>query len=1081
MSTVAAPREQQGYYRFPTICGDQIVFVSEDDLWMVAAAGGVARRLTANQGAVSYPALSADGQWLAFVGCEEGPAEVYVVAAAGGPATRVTFLGAHTAVVGWHDDQIVFASGAGQPFRYDLWLHGVDREGRELRRLPLGPARTASWGPDGGMVIGRNTGDPARWKRYRGGTAGELWIDSQGSGTYRKLIDLAGNLACPLWIGSRIYFISDHEGIGNLYSCSPEGSDLQRHTDHTEFFVRNAASDGRRIVYHAGAEIHLLDPQTGEQRPVQVRYHSPRIQRNRKFVAAEDYLQGFDLAPDGAHLALVHRGQTFTMGNWEGAVLQHGTRGGVRYRLTRWLADGARVVAVSDASGEDQLEIHATDGITPPRRLPELDLGRPDQVQAAPRGEQVAVTNHRQELAVVDVATATRQVIDQSPYGPIAGFDWSPDGRWIAYAISHDRRRTLLMLYDTRSGERHRISTPVLHDYCPVFDPTGKYLYVLSARVLNPVYDGLQFDLGFPKGTRPYAITLRKEVAAPFVAQPRPLEAKDGGRDGGTETKSEQQEQLAPVEIDLDGIDERMVPFPVAEGIYGDLAAVDGKVFYTVKQPSGALYEEFHDGEPPANAVLKVFDLEKLEEHTFYEGISGFRVSGDRSTLVCRVGNSLRVISAKRDPDQELSEEEEPGRTHGWIDLERVKVAVQPAAEWRQMLREAWRLQRDFFWVPDMSGVDWRRVLRRYEPLVERVGSRSEFSDLVWEMQGELGTSHCYEFGGDYRPAPEYRQGFLGADLAYAPEHDAYRIIHVATGDVWDDRTPAPLKRPGLNLAAGMLLLAVAGERVGRELAPGQALVGRAGAEVQLTVAAADGSSPRTVIVKTVADETAIRYRDWVEHNRRVVHEQSGGRLGYLHIPDMAARGYAAFHRYFLVELDHDGLIVDVRYNGGGHVSGLLLAKLARQRLGYDATRWMGDIPYPEEARAGPLVVLTNELAGSDGDIFCHAAKLMGLGKVIGRRTWGGVIGTWSRDALVDGTVTSQPEFSLWFKDVGWGVENYGTDPDIEVDILPQDHARGADPQLERALEEALASIAAQPPLQPNFGNKPRLPLPDAT
>jgi tricorn protease len=377
-----------------------------------------------------------------------------------------------------------------------------------------------------------------------------------------------------------------------------------------------------------------------------------------------------------------------------------------------------------------------------------------------------------------------------------------------------------------------------------------------------------------------------------------------------------------------------------------------------------------------------------------------------------------------------------------------------------------------------MSGVDWERILHLYEPLVGRVASRSEFSDLLWEMQAELGTSHCYELGGDYRPEPQYRLGFLGADLAYEPEHDAYRLVRILRGDVWDEKSASPLRRPGVNVEEGMLLLAIGGQRLSRNLHPHELLVNQAGQEVQLTVAEGDGGSARTVCVKPLGNETPVRYRDWVEQNRQYVHEKSGGQVGYVHVPDMGPDGYAEFHRYFLAELDHKGLVVDVRFNGGGHVSELLLEKLARRRLGYDLTRWMSYVPYPLESAYGRMVALTNEQAGSDGDIFCHAFKLMKLGKLIGRRTWGGVIGIWPRNSLVDGGLTTQPEFSFWFRDVGWGVENYGTDPDIEVDITPQDFARGADTQLDRAIEEVLKEIEENPPLEPDFSERPRRTLP---
>ena len=1085
----------RGYYRFPTIHDDRIVFVAEDDLWAVPVTGGVARRLTANLGAVSHPAFSPDGQWLAFVGREEGHAEVYVMPAAGGAARRLTFQGSDATVVGWHGDRIVFASDAGRPLLRDIWLHTVDLEGNEPRPLALGPAQAASWG-DGGLVIGRNTGDPARWKRYRGGTAGEIWIDVQGTGEFHKLIDLPGNLANPMWIGPRIYFLSDHEGMGNLYSCTPGGQDLQQHTDHREFYARNAATDTRRIVYHAGADLFVFDPAAEEGHAVEVVYHSPQVQRSRKFIEPAKYLEDYVLSQDGARLALVTRGQPFTMGNWEGPVLQHGLRNGVRYRLTRWLHDGERVVLVSDEGGQDHLELHTLDGSAPPRSYRDLDVGRPVALRASPTKDQVALTNHRQELIHVDLEGGERTVIEQSRYDLIAGFAWSPDGRWIAYSFAPNLRVHVIKLYDTETGEVHPVTEPVLHDYAPAFDPEGKYLYFLSARVFNPVYDNMQFDLNFPRGVRPHAIPLRKDLPSPFVPEPRGFEAKkeeekkeeqpeeeaDAGADEAPGAAGEGQDAEAPdegqVTIDLDGLADRIVAFPVGEAKYEHIEAIKGRVFYTVLPVEGARDRPWPSQEVEAKATLKLFDLETLEESTFFPRVTSFKLSADGTAMACRIGNKLRVTGAKRDPEQKLPTESKPGRKTGWIDLSRVKASVEPPHEWQQMFHEAWRLQRDYFWTEDMSGVDWERVLQRYGPLVDRVASRSEFSDLMWEMQGELGTSHCYELGGDYRPAPQYKLGFLGADLTYDAEQDAYRFERLLRGDVWDEKGGSPLRRPGVNVEEGMLLLAIGGQRVGRDLHPNALLVNQAEQEVQLTVADADGSAPRTVTVKAMGNERPVRYRDWVERNRQYVHERSDGQVGYLHVPDMGADGYAEFHRYFLVELDHKGLVVDVRHNGGGHVSALLLGKLARRRLGYDLSRWMSHMPYPIESTYGPMVALTNEQAGSDGDIFSHAFKMMKLGKLIGRRTWGGVIGIWPRNWLVDGGVTTQPEFSFWFRDVGWGVENYGTDPDIEVDITPQDYARGADPQLDRAVDEVLKEIAENPPPEPDFSQRPRRTLP---
>jgi len=1082
--------QTKGYYRFPTIHDDKVVFVAEDDLWEVPVEGGVARRMTANLGAVSHPFFSPDGQWLAFVGREEGHAEVYVMPASGGRAKRLTFLGSNAAVVGWHQDRIVFASDVGRPVRHDIWLHTVDLEGNEPQALALGPAQAASWG-DGGMVIGRNTGDPARWKRYRGGTAGEVWIDERGTGEFHRLIELPGNLANPMWIGQRVYFISDHEGVGNVYSCTPHGQDLRQHTDHRDFYARNATTDGQRIAYHAGADIYVFNPAVGESHKVEIEYHSPQVQRSRKFAEPAEYLEEYALSDDGSRLALVIRGQTFTLGNWEGSVLQHGIRNGVRYRLTRWLKDGKRVALVSDEGDQDHLEVHHLDGSTPPRSFIGLDVGRPQAIQVSPTKDEIALTNHRHEMMRIDLVSGERTVIEQSQYGPIGGFDWSPDGRWIAYSFAPSRRVRVIRLYDSETGKIYPATKALLQDFAPAFDPGGKYLYFLSVRVFDPVYDNMHFDLNFPKGVRPYAITLRKDLPSPFVPEPHGFEEKDEKKEAQSKKEEGAAERIVDEEkqegekqddlkvaIDLEGVADRIVAFPVAESRYGHIDAIKGRVFYTVYPVEGARGMEWFSREIPAKATLKVFDLGKLEESVFVDRITGFELSGDGSAMACQIGRKLRVIQAKRDPSQPLPADDKPGREPGWIDLSRIKASVEPRLEWQQMFHEAWRLQRDYFWTEDMSGVDWERILHRYEPLVGRVASRSEFSDLLWEMQAELGTSHCYELGGDYRPEPQYRLGFLGADLAYEPEHDAYRLVRILRGDVWDEKSASPLRRPGVNVEEGMLLLAIGGQRLSRNLHPHELLVNQAGQEVQLTVAEGDGGSARTVCVKPLGNETPVRYRDWVEQNRQYVHEKSGGQVGYVHVPDMGPDGYAEFHRYFLAELDHKGLVVDVRFNGGGHVSELLLEKLARRRLGYDLTRWMSYEPYPLESAYGRMVALTNEQAGSDGDIFCHAFKLMKLGKLIGRRTWGGVIGIWPRNSLVDGGLTTQPEFSFWFRDVGWGVENYGTDPDIEVDITPQDFARGADTQLDRAIEEVLKEIDENPPLEPDFSERPRRTLP---
>ena len=1122
----------QGYYRYPTVCGDRVVFVSEDDLWEVPLAGGLARRLTHSSGQISFPAYSPDGRWLAYTGTEEGATEVFLMDARSGQPKRLTFDGVLAHVIGFSpDSQRVIFSSQRRSHRRGRALFEVEVGGSDPRPLALGDAIWLAQDPRGpGLALGRHNQDLSRWKRYRGGLAGVVWVDPTGQGQWRRLFDQeTAGFVRPLWARGRLWLISDRDGYGNVYSCLPDGDDLTRHTHHTDHDARHLATDGDTLVFACGGDLHALDLDTMTERVLDIHYRSPREHVRRRFVHAEQYLEEFSLHPRGHYMAVAARGKAYTFGLWEGAVRQSGQEQGVRYDVPRYLRDGKRLVMVSDEGGEPRLEIHTADGSAPAQVL-ELApgaLGRPLDMHVSPTQDAVALLNHRYELVHVDLTTATARVLDRCQRARLQGMSWSRDGRWIAYSKHTGPHTQAIFVYDLREDASHQLTEGAFKDSEPCFDPEGRYLYFISYRDFSATYGSMFFELGFQAGGRPYLLTLRAQEPSPLLRLPRPLDAdededekdekdekdednpkkssgedskdvddasdedSEGGEDGegdedddGDAPRKDDPKTRAPkpVEIDLEGISRRILALPVPEGRITALAANSKRVFYTVAHLEGASPggddDEDEDEDEPLT-TLRYFDLKRLKNKFFAHNVGSFELSADGKTLAMSTPEGLRVVSAL---DAAPSEDESATtREAGWIDLSRVQIEVDVRAEWGQMLREIWRLMRDHFWDPQMSGLDWPAILRRYEPLLDRVGSRDEFSDLVWCMQGELGTSHAYEFGGDYRPSPSYRPGLLGADITWHPEltlpgRDAqggYRIDRILRADHWSAQAGSPLVRPGLDVREGDVILAINGRPLTRERGLHERLLRQGGQEVELVVLRPDTQELKTHTVRALHSEAELRYRDWVEARRALVHQRSLGRVGYLHIPDMGSAGYAEFHRGFMAELHKDALIIDVRYNGGGHVSQLLLDKLRRQVVGYDLQRHGLPISYPTEAPLGPLIALTNEYAGSDGDIFSHCFKLYGLGPLVGKRTWGGVIGIWPRHALVDGSITTQPEFSFWFHDVGFGVENYGTEPDLHVETPPQAEDRGQDPQLEAAITLALEAAKARGASLPDFGPKP--------
>jgi tricorn protease len=765
-------------------------------------------------------------------------------------------------------------------------------------------------------------------------------------------------------------------------------------------------------------------------------------------------------APDhtGRGSAVSVRGAVHWVTHRSGPARALATTAGVRARLPRtFRAEGEEhVVWVTDAEGDDALEFAPATGVAPgatPRRLAAGALGRVLGLAVAPDGSRAAVASHDGRVLLVERESGEVREVDRSEDGEVTGLVFSPDSAWLAWSHPGPRPLRHLKLANTTDLSVTDATPLRFRDYAPAFTLDGKHLAFLSARAFDPVYDEHVFDLAFVGGSRPYLITLAATTPSPFGPQRhgRPFEAPD-------KDETPDSEGTPSTRIDLDGLADRIVPFPVEAARYSTLrAAKDGVLWlrHPVRGVLGASRATPDDPDPKTE--LERYDLVQQRIEHLAADADHFTVTGDGKRVLLRTDGKLKVV-----PSDRRASNDDESDTNITVDLSRVRQTVDPAAEWRQMYDETGRLMRDNFWRPDLGGVDWDAVLDRYRPVLDRVATHDDLVDLLWEVQGELGTSHAYVTPRGGWSGGDRAQGLLGADIS-RHEDGSWRIDRILPSETSDPDARAPLAAPGVAVRAGDAIVAVGGQPVDPVAGPAPLLVGTAGKPVELTVSPSGGGDPRHAVVVPLADEEPLRYHAWVADRRAYVHERSGGRLGYLHVPDMVGSGWAQLHRDLRIEVAREGLVVDVRENRGGHTSQLVVEKLARRIVGWDLPRGLRPYSYPEDAPRGPVVAVANEFSGSDGDIVNAAIKALGIGPVVGTRTWGGVIGIDSRYRLVDGTLVTQPKYAFWLEGYEWNVENHGVDPDVEVVQAPQDHAAGRDTQLDEAIRIALAALEENP------------------
>ncbi|MER6128199.1 S41 family peptidase [Streptomyces sp. NPDC001795] len=1111
-----------GYLRFPHLHGDRLCFAAEDDLWVAPLDGrDRAWRLTVDRTKIGHPRFSPDGRLIAYTSWRSLVPEIHLTPVDGGPGRRLTYWGSSdTRVCGWTPDgHILAVASHGEPFSHFTWAYKVPTDGDPGGKLPWGPVSDIAVADVEGehrtlLLTGTPPHEPVSWKRYRGGATGRLWLHGQ-----RLLADLDGHLDSPMFVGGRIAFLSDHEGIGNLYSCAYDGSDLRRHTDHDAFYARHASSDGTRVVYQCAGDLWIVDDLSPDSIPrrLDVRLGGPRAGRRKYQVPAAQHVDGISVDDTGRASAVVVRGSLYWLTHRDGPARTITDTPGVRVRLPEMLGADGQVAYITDAEGEDAIEIAylpRASGDREPRRPVSGELGRVLEMVADPQGERLAIASSDGRLLLItvsDEATATggaeepaaeepaaeepgagepgAAVGDESDgavtelirsvNGPVRDLAFSPDGAWLTWSqpgIGRSLRQIkMARISGTGQGDRSivDVTNGRFEDENPVFTRDGRYLAFLSWRGFDPVYDVHTGDLSFPLGCRPYLVPLSSATPSPFALNPEGRPAA-GGLD-----PMEEEEGDGVVTVEIEGLENRVTPFPVPASKYSALCPVAGGGLVWLRWPiSGALGETFvNPDDISGRPTLEHFNISKAKKSELVAHLDWFAVSGDGTRLVVVDEGDLRAVPSTESGDAD---------TTVWIDMRRIMHEVDPAAEWRQAYGEAGRLIQAYFWEPGMSGIDWDSVLEQYRPLVERVASPDEFADLLREVLGELGTSHAYVTPARRNEGPAHYQryqGLLGANLVR--RNGSWMIKRILPGESSDSKARSPLA--GTGIREGAVLTHVDGRPVDPVTGPYPLLAGAGGTTVELTFAPAEGEGggPRRVAVIPLIDERPLRYQDWVAKRRAVVREVSGGRCGYLHIPDMGGSGWAQFNRDLRMEVSRPALIVDVRGNAGGNISELVIEKLTRKILGWDLTRNAQPVSYTSNAPRGPIVALADEATSSDGDMITAAIKLLKLGPVVGSRTWGGVVGMTGRHRLGDGTVITVPMNAAWFESYGWSVENHGVAPDLEILRTPLDWAEGRHKQLDDAVELALDLLrthpTATPPDHSGIPNRARPKLPPRT
>jgi tricorn protease len=1073
MTSGAVGAQTLGYYRQPALNGDFIVFVSEGDLWKVPRGGGRATRLTSHVGDEGHPAFSPDGRTLAFTGRYEGSTEVYVVPITGGRPQRLTYGAGNVSFVGWTSQgKVLYATQryAGLPSTQLVLATPPDTEQNQERRIPLAQDADGCYDDAGKtLFFTRLPFQGSHTKRYKGGTAQNLWRYTEGMKEAEPLTpDYPGTSKNPLWWKGRVYFVSDRDGTMNLWSMNPTGGDLKQHTRHAGWDVISPSLWDGKIVYQLGADIHLHDIAAQQSRKIDIVLDSDLDQTQERWLKKPfDYLSAAHLSPDGGKVALTARGKVFVVPHKDGRLVEVTPKGGVRHRDARFLPDGKALVTLSDQSGEVELWKFPANGVGPPEQLTNDGDVLRWQCLPSPDGKLIAHHDKNFRLFLYDVEKKSNKKIDESKVGDIEGMIWSPDSKWLAYVVPAGNFFRQIKLHNIAEADSFLVTSDRFDSFDPAWSMDGQWLYLLSDRHLKSVVPGpwgtYQPEPFLHKKTKIYQLALVDGLRSPFEP-PDETTPTEKPKKKNEEKKDGPKPKLAEVKIDrvAAGLSQRLQAVPAPAGNYRNLRVNDKALFWM---------QSSIDGEAEGNRKLVALPIgtDPPEVKTLAQ-IESYDLSQDGKKLLLRKKDSLAIVDAVP-VAADLSKNA--------VNLSSWSLSLTPREEWRQMFTEAWRLERDYFYDRGLHGIDWKAMHKKYEPLVARVHSRAELSDLLAQMVAELSALHIFVIGGDMREGSDkIGVATLGAVLEPDRATSALRIGHIYQHDPDEPELAGPLSRPGVNLKAGDLIYRINGQEVHFPSDVGRLLRNQAGQQVLLEVRHKPEAQAKEVIVKPIslAAEANLRYHEWETSRRMKVEELGKGDIGYFHLRAMGGGNFTEFAKGFYPVFTRQGLIIDVRNNQGGNIDSWILARLLRkawfhwnQRVG-QAPQW--NMQY---AFRGHIVVLCNEYTASDGEAFCEGIKRLGLGKVIGTRTWGGEIWLTSSNFLVDKGIATAAEFGVYGPEGAWLIEGHGVEPDIVVDNLPHATFRGEDAQLEAAIRYLQKQIKEKPivvPPVPAFPNK---------